>query len=100
MRAAWQCDLSLPQSCGLLYIVGGVALCTAFVVVVQFTDSIALGAIGLLSIVAWQMFSSVATWRAAEKFNGPASLAVLARGVVVVGNLLLAAATATLVGIV
>ena len=99
-RRAWQGELSLARTCGLLYIVGGIALCALFVVVVQLTNSIALGFLGLLSIVAWQVFSSVATWRAASKFTGPPPRAALARSVVIGGNLLLASATAMLVGIV
>jgi hypothetical protein len=100
VRTAWQGGLGLARSFWLLACAGGIALTGAFAVVVQLTNSIALGAIGLLSIVTWQVFSSVATWRAASTFTGPASRAALARAVVIAGNLLLATAVATLVGIV
>jgi hypothetical protein len=98
-RTAWQGGLGLARSFWLLACAGGIALTGAFAVVVQLTNSIFLGFVGLLVVWGWQLFAGVATWRSAATFTGNAALAMLARLAVVGSALLLVYGTAVLFGI-
>lgn len=100
MRMAWRGELGLGPTFWGLAVLGGVALCAACGAVVQATDSLLLGAVGLLVVLAWQWFTAVATWRAAACFGGRPMLGMGARAAIVAINLALLWGAAVLVGIV
>lgn len=80
----WEGNYSLVKTYWLFGVVGGLALSLAYLILVGVTQSMGVIFFGLLVLIGWQIFSSVAIWRSAGKYTGATVWKVLARAVVVI----------------
>jgi hypothetical protein len=85
----WSGNYTLAKTYWLFGSGGAILLGILYIALIAITRSTFVALVGLLALWGWHIFISVAIWRSAGKYTGSKVWSVLARGVVVIGALML-----------
>lgn len=96
----WTGTEGLARTIWVYAVPSGLVLIAGFLLAIEMTQSLFIGAVGFVVVWAWQVFAGIAVWRAAGRSTGAATWSHLARWAAVGSALLLASLSAVLLGFV